>query len=145
MNTDSPLNYACPACWSPPFTLCTAPDGEYQDTFHNGRRAARMAALARQSTPPDNRGYRRGNLNHGDCTFGHRGTAIKRPDPQLPFDDDPFGVPFMEGLAWSSEHRSYVRETPAEAYKAAVRKAVDLILEAHPVDDYLVTWPEDES
>ena len=74
-------------------------------------RAFEMARKARLSTPTDRTAYRRGNLNHGDITQGHRVTYIDRPNPTLPFED--------EG------------DTLYAAWQEAVKRTVDAIFESH--------------
>ena len=111
--THSPINYPCPQCLSPrgePCELTTSIEGVW---FHNARRAARTAALARASARTPDRRYVRGNLNDGDVTQGHRRTYIDRPDPTLPFED--------EG------------DTLYAAWQEAVKRAVDTIFENQEV------------
>ena len=100
---DSPPNYPCPTCGVPVGVACGAPIG----VFHPTRRAARMAALAKASTPPSDRRYVRGNLNHGDRTEGHRVTYIKRSAPRL--------------------------FTQRELWEKAVRRTVDSIFESQTI------------
>ena len=75
-------------------------------------RAFEMARKARSSTPTRT-AYRRGNLNHGDITQGHRVTYIDRGDPTLPFED--------EG------------DTLYAAWQEAVKRTVDSIFEQQGV------------
>lgn len=121
MNTiDSPINYPCPTCLRPRGEACIRPlDAQDLVFFHLSRRATRMAALARKSAPTADRRYVRGNLNHGDRTEGHRVTYIKRPDPTLWMSQPVLPI--------DSDDVAQIK-TSYQAYKEAVQRAVDLVL-----------------
>ena len=103
-----------------------------------------MQEMARVSRlTPDRTAYRRGNLNHGDITQGHRVTYIDRPNPQLPFEDegDTLYAAWQEAVkrtfARSTkvhpfvDRQAYLQqpETLYAAWQEAVKRTVDAIFE----------------
>ena len=113
MTFDSPVDYHCPTCKATPGEQCWDQEYGWVDVFHVGRRAARMAALARRSAPPDHRTF----MSTEFVCEGprRRVTTVKRPDPTLP-------------LTYRNS------DTAREVWERAIKDAVDRIFESMEVE-----------